>query len=57
MLHPHLNHAGEQTQLKPLGVVLADVGLEDAEGIGAIAVFIGMSGNFIGETLKLWMFL
>ena len=34
------------------GVVLADVGLEDAEGIGAIAVFIGMSGNFIGDNLK-----
>ena len=33
------------------GVVLADVGLEDSEGIGAIAVFIGMTGNFIGETI------
>ena len=35
------------------GVVLAEVGLDDPEGIGAIAVFIGMSGNFIGETLKI----
>lgn len=35
------------------GVVLADVSLEDAEGIGAIAVFIGMTGNYIGETLRI----
>jgi predicted regulator of Ras-like GTPase activity (Roadblock/LC7/MglB family) len=33
------------------GVVLADLGLEDSEGIGAISVFIGMAGNFIGQTL------
>lgn len=35
------------------GVVLADLGLEDSEGIGAISVFIGMTGNFIGQTLKM----
>ncbi len=33
------------------GVVLAEVGIENAEGIGAITVFIGTTGNYIGDTL------
>ena len=33
------------------GVVLADVNIDDPDNIGAISVFIGMTGNYIGETL------
>ena len=33
------------------GIVLADVNIDDPDNIGAISVFIGMTGNYIGETL------
>ena len=35
------------------GIVLADVNIDDPDNIGAISVFIGMTGNYIGETLEI----